>query len=181
MARVERTLPKITHRNARSGALTGAFCLLFVIEGVVLHIFLYPRSPALSILLALVNIATLIWIGADFAALGSATSSLDMDNLHLHVGRRVQGRIPVASIKQALLLSWRETASPGKDYFNAAVPVEPNVLLTFHQPVRVRLFGMIERPIGSLGLVVDQPEDLLSALIADTPAPNAYDLQSKIL
>jgi hypothetical protein len=112
----------------------------------------------LALLLALANIASLIWIFVDFAALGSATSSLDSNNLYLQIGRRVQARIPIASVQQAILLSWRETPPSGKDSLNATVPAEPNVLLTFHEPVSVRLFGKSESHSMKIDLGLQLPK-----------------------
>jgi hypothetical protein len=154
-----------THRGARSLPFAATLGFLVVVESVGVHVLLFRRSPILAIALSLLGVAGLVWLIRDQRALGAVPTTISAGGVHLRVGLRAEARIPRAAIASAVAPAWSDLpAAPEPGYLHPTKPAEPNVLLTFTEPVTVRLVGGLRRPVRRLALFVDEPAAFLGAL-----------------
>jgi hypothetical protein len=157
-----------SHRPARSAPLFGTLLGVGLIEVAGFHLLLFRHHPALSLALAAVGLSGLSWIVADYRALGTLETSVTADRLLLRVGRRAAADLPLAAVASAISPSWRDLPSPPPaGFLNPTKPAPPNVLLTFREPVAVRLLGAFERPVRRLALHVDRPAAFLAAVLQE--------------
>lgn len=154
-----------SHRPARSAPLFGTLLGVGLVEVAGFHLLLFRHHPVLSLILALLGLCGLIWIVADYRALGTEVTSVTAGRLLLRVGRRARADIPLGEVAAAISPSWRDLPSPPPPgSLNPTKPATPNVLLTFREPVAVRLLGSFARPVRRLALHVDRPEEFLAAV-----------------
>jgi hypothetical protein len=156
-----------TCRSARSPAVTAAIGAVLVIETLVLHVLLVARHPVLAWVLTVGSVLTLAWLVADHRATGRSGVRLTSDALDVRVGLRVRAAVPRALLASASAPTWRDIPERPDGYLDATQPAEPNVLLTFHEPVGVRLVG-VPRRVRQIALHLDDPAGFLSALAAHT-------------
>lgn len=161
-------MQEFTYRSARSGSLLLGLGLAVLVETVALHLWLAPRHPVLAWLATASSLAALLWLAADYRALGRGAVRLGPDVLELHIGRRYALRLSRAEVAAAVQPSWRDLPEPGTpaaaDYLNLMVPATPNVLLTLTAPARMRMLGGRSRRVLRLGLHLDDPSAFRTAL-----------------
>ena len=154
-----------SHRHARSTPIILTLSVLVILETVGIHLLLLRYSLILAIVVSLLSVSSLIWLVADFIALGRVTTVLTDEDFILRVGRRASATIPRKLVADAVAPSWKDVPDgPDKFYLNATKPAEPNVLLRFNEPVLVKLPGGLRRRIKRLALFVDNPERFLTAV-----------------
>ena len=80
------------------------------------------------------------------------------------VGNHLRCQLSRSGIASAELATWRSVPDPqmARDYVNSAKPLEPNVMLTFAEPVEARLPFGIRKRLTRLGVRVGEPERLIS-------------------
>lgn len=138
---------------------------LVVLETAGVHLLLLRYSLLLALAVSLISLSALIWLIADYLALGRLTSLITDESLVLRVGRRATATIPRKLLATAISPSWRDLPdAPNRSYLNVTKPAEPNLLLTFSEPVVVKLPGGLRRSIRMLAVHVDTPEAFLAAL-----------------
>ena len=163
------------HQNAGWSALAGAFALLVVVEGAVVHLWLAQsgRVAALWSAFAL-HVYGCVWIVGDALALAvNRTRVLSGQGgaepiLEMRVGIRARGRFPISSIVEVQVGSW-DTAGPHERLVRVAGPA--NVRLIFERPMEFRpMFGA---PVEAKGLLlqVDEPDRFQQALRAVLTVP----------
>lgn len=166
-----------TYRSARSGSLVFGLGLAIAVETLVLHLWLGARHPAVAWALTVASVATILWLAADYAALGSGAVRLVGDELDLRVGRRGAVRVPRSSVQAVVRPTWRDlpvTGAPdARDYLNLTKPATPNVLVTLAAPATVRLSGGLTRRARRIGLRLDDPAAFVTALAAPPSPPGA--------
>jgi hypothetical protein len=102
---------------------------------------------------------------ADYLALGRLTTLITDESIRLRVGRRARATIPRKLLTTAITPSWRDLPdAPDRSYLNVTKPAEPNVLLTFSEPVVVNLPGGLRRSVRMLAIFFDRPEAFLAAI-----------------
>lgn len=141
------------------------FTILVIVETLVLHLLLLRYSLLLALAVSLLSLSALVWLIGDYVALGSRTSTITDESLMLRVGWRATAQIPLKLLVSAISPSWRDLPNgPNRSYLNVSRPAEPNVLLTFSDPVMIHLPGGLRRSIRMLAVFVDTPEDFLAAI-----------------
>jgi len=162
-----------TYRSARSGSILFALGMVIVVETLVLHVWLGARHPLIAWALTTASIVTLLWLAADYRAMGRGAVRIADDTLTLEVGRRFTVQVPRDTIATATRPSWRDipaaSTAAAADYLNLMKPGTPNVLLTLSGPAVVRLPGGLRRSVRRLGLHLDDPDAFLVALNAPAP------------
>jgi hypothetical protein len=154
-----------SHRQARSTPITVTFAILVMLETVGLHLILLRYSLLLALAVSLLSLSALIWLIADYLALGKLTTIITDEGIILRVGKRARATIPRKLLMTALSPSWRDLPdTPNRSYLNVTKPAEPNILLTFSEPVIVNLPGGLRRSIRMLAVFVDTPEVFLEAI-----------------
>jgi hypothetical protein len=167
-ARTDRAFPL---QGGASASLVVGIGLALVVEGVALHFWVAARHPAWAWAITALNAATLAWLWLDYRARTLATLTLGDRDVVITVGNQLRCQVARLGIASAELATWRSVPDPdmARDYVNTAKPLEPNVLLTFGQPVDARLPFGIRKRLRRLGVRVGDPERLISE-IASAPA-----------
>jgi hypothetical protein len=159
-----------TYRSARSGSLVGGLGLAIAVETVALHLWLAARHPIAAWALTVGSVAALVWLAADYRALGRGAVRLDAKTLDLRIGRRFALRLPRSAVVEVVRPTWRDLPTAGTpaaaDYLNLTKPAMPNVLLTLSAPTTVRLAGGLARRARRLGLRLDDADAFVAALVA---------------
>jgi len=154
-----------SHRQARSTPIIVTLAVLVTLETVVVHLLLSRYSLLLAFAVSLLSFSAVIWLIADYLALGSLDSIVTDENLILRIGRRATATIPRNLLATAISPSWRDLPdAPNRSYLNLTKPAEPNVLLTFSEPVVITLPAGLRRSVRTLALFVDTPEAFLTAI-----------------
>lgn len=154
-----------TYRRARSGALLAGLGMVLIVETVALDAWLARRHPYAALIVLASSLATLAWLLADYRAMGSGAVRLGPEDLEVRIGRRFAVTVRRDQIAAAIAPTWRDLPAGARDYLNATKPATPNVLLTFQEPVPVRLPGGFSKRVHRLGLCLDEPQRFLAALI----------------
>ena len=159
---------QFTYRSARSGSFIAGIVLALLAETLVIHLWIVGRHPLVAWLLTISSLGAVAWLVADYLAMGRGAIGVGHDELALDIGRRFSVRRPRARVMSAALPTWRDLPEAGtpaaSDYLNLTKPATPNVLLTLHEPTRVRIRGGIFRTARRIGLHVDDPERLVTLL-----------------
>src|ERR1043165_6649664 len=154
-----------SHRQARSTPIIVTLAMLVILETGGVHLLLLRYSLLLALAVSLLSLTALVWLIADYLALGRLATIITDESLILRVGRRAKATIPLKLLATAITPSWRDLPdAPDGSYLNVTKPAEPNVLLSFTEPVVINLPGGLRRSIRMLALFVDTPGAFLSAL-----------------
>lgn len=157
-----------TCRNARSGALVVGVGLVVAIETVVLHLWLVARHPAVAWALTGASILTMLWLVADWRAMGDAGVVVGEHDVSVRIGRRFVAEVPRAGIAAWSSPTWRDLPSPesrsAAGFMDLTKPAPPNVLLVLEPPATVRLPGGLRRRARQVALHMDDPAGFLAAL-----------------
>ncbi|MGE5245153.1 MAG: hypothetical protein ACM3SQ_13065 [Betaproteobacteria bacterium] len=158
-----------TCRTARSAAVTAILVALVVLETAVVHLLLM-RVRVLALAVSAASLAAVVWLMADYVAMGGPAAHLDGEWVHLRVGRRARATIARAAVAGALAPGWQDLGLSAPKYLNPTKPASPNVFLVFADPQAVELFGAIRRPVRRIALHLDDPAGFLAALGRPMPS-----------
>ena len=166
-------MTRFTYRSARSGSLSMGFGLAILVEMTVLHLVLVARHPMIAWVLTASSLAALVWLAADYRALGREAVSLDENVLQLRVGRRFDLHVPRAAVRAVIRPDWRDLPQAGAPeaagFLNLTKPATPNVLVTLDAPLVVRLPGGISRRAQRIALHLDDPNGFIASLTPGAP------------
>lgn len=153
-------------RHARSASLLGGLLLAVAVETIAVHLWLITNHPILAWTLSAVSVLSLLWLVGDYRALGRARVELAEQTLCIRVGWRATADIPLHVVQSVQRPAWRDIPESGQDkhYLDLMAPTDPNVLLTLHHAVPVRLMGSLNRPATRLGLTLDAPDAFVAAM-----------------
>lgn len=153
-------------QGGASASLLVGIGLALVVEGIALHFWIAARHPAWAWVLTAFNAATLVWLWRDYRARALATLTLGDRDVVITVGNQLRCQVSRSVIASAELATWRSVPDPqmARDYVNSAKPLEPNVMLTFTEPVDARLPFGIRKRLTRLGVRVGEPERLISQI-----------------
>ena len=143
------------------------------VETVVLHLWLRTGHPVLAWCLTLLSAATLIWLIADYRALGRPIVMVTEDVLHLTVGNRAIAGLPLSEVTAISQPSWRDIPEPQRareiGYRNLMKPAEPNVLLQLVAPASIRGPAGVLIRVQLIGLRLDDPVAFRAAVEEKAP------------
>ena len=127
-------------QGGASASLLVGIGVALVVEGGVLHLWLAARHLAWAWTVTALNAATLVWLWRDYQARALAMLTLGDRDVVITVGNQLRCRVPRLGIASAEMATWRSVPDPdmARDYVNTAKPLEPNVMLTFREPVDAR-------------------------------------------
>ena len=159
------TPASFTSSKARSAGVTGILVALVVIETGALHLLLMHVLPIAAYVLSMSNLGLILWLIADYRALGRETVRVDDAAVTLSLGLRVRARIPRTSLTRAVAPVWgQDLGAAAPPVLNATKPTTPNVLLVFREPQELSIAGMLRRRVDRVTFAVDDSAGLLSAL-----------------
>ena len=158
-----------TYRSARSGSFVVGIAIVLLAETLILHLWIVGRHPLLAWLLTISSLGAVARLVADYVEMGRGAIRLQDDQLALDIGHRVSLRVPRARVASVIQPTWRDIPESGtpaaSEFLNLTKPATPNVLLTLREPTRVQIRGGISRTVQRIGLHVDEPEQLVTALV----------------
>lgn len=146
-------LPLTTHRQSGQVAMTIGLIMVMLIEGLGVHLLLARWNPTVAYWVTGLSLYSLLFFIADLWATLKRPSYLSHHTLHLRLGIRWQATIPVSAIAQAVSIQDKPSRQAG--HLNGAFLTTPNLLLTFHQPIRIRGPYGIQKEVHSLALFLD--------------------------
>ncbi len=127
--------------------------------------------PWIAWTLTALSLWTVVWLIADYRAVGARPLVLEPEALLVRLGRRFQARVPLSEIAKAEAPTWRDVPPKGSQgYLKLSGPGTPNVLLTFARPVEFRGPAGIRKSFTRVGLRLDRPADFLRSLAVDVEA-----------
>ena len=139
--------------------------LVVAIEGVVLHLWVASRSQPWAWAITALNVATLVWLWAEYKSGATARLVLTGDDVTIDAGSRLRCRFGREQITGAEPVTWRSVPDDfAHGWANTAKPLEPNVVVTLREPTEGRLAMGIRKSIWKIGLRVDDAEALCGAL-----------------
>lgn len=156
------------YTSARSTSFTVAIIGALLVETAVLHLWLRVEHPALAWTLTVLSVATVLYVVADYRAMGRGAVHVDEGRLLIDVAGRARIDVPMAAVARATRPRWQDLPEPGsteaRGYRNLMKPASPNVLVEFREPVAVRLPGGLRRPVERVGLCLDDPDGFVARL-----------------
>jgi hypothetical protein len=148
-----------------SAALVAGFGAVLVIEGAVLHLWIASRSELWAWVVTALNVATLLWLWRDYRAGTHSRLSIDEQRVGIAIGNRMRCRFELSNIASAEQATWRSVPDlPPSDYVNTAKPLEPNIMIVLNEPADARLPFGIRKRYARIGIRVDDPGTVLTAL-----------------
>ncbi|MDB4907865.1 MAG: hypothetical protein JWO05_2649 [Gemmatimonadetes bacterium] len=141
--------------------------IVLSVETLVLHLWLAQRHPLVAWALTLSTLSTLWWLLSDYRSMARSAVIVGDEAITLAIGKRFSAVIPRRALFRVEAVTWRDVPDViPRDALNATKPAEPNVRLTFHEPVTIRMLGALDRQARTLGLHVDHPAEFLAYLSA---------------
>jgi hypothetical protein len=160
---------KFSYREARSPAITTAFCAVIAIESLAVHFAVAVRHPLVAWTLSVTSLAAIGWLVRDYRVFGSGAVLLTDDLIRLRIGRRFDVTIPLARVARVLQPTFRDLPAPGtnqgRDYLNLTKPAAPNVLIVLDTTQRVRLTLGIHREVRRVALRLDDAVGFVRVLV----------------
>lgn len=141
--------------HERSGwtVMSWGFVAAVVAESVAVHLWLGTRHPVASVVLALLDAYSILWLIADARALTLRRTSFDADALTIRYGARWQARVPVAQI--ASIAAHRGEAPRSREVAKLAMIEDPNFVVTLREPLTLHGMCGLRRKATQLYLLVD--------------------------
>lgn len=144
------------------GALLTALSMAAAAEMGVVHLLVMRWSPGAAWVITALSLYSVLWLVGDWRALGARAPALTGGTLHLRVGLRWRGEIPLDHIAVAERATWRDSSA--EEVLNTLKPLQPNVVVRLRRTVRVRgPFGLM-RSAHTLGLRLAEPDRFLEAV-----------------
>jgi hypothetical protein len=138
------------------------------VETVAFHLLLVGHHPVVAWVLTLSSLSLVVWLVRDYRAMADAAVRVDRSAVRFEFGRRLQAAVPGDAIGAVSRVGWHNLPQGMQDFVNITRPAQCNVLITFREPVKLRLLNAVWRPVRHLGVAADEPDAVVAAL---TPAP----------
>ena len=149
-----------------SASVYGGTAAVIAVEGVIWHLYFMTRFPVVAWVFTTLNAAVLISLWIHYRAASRPKLVLGADGLDVWVGRRKPLRVPWSNIERVELVTWQSAPDPmiARDYVNSSSPFVPNILITLRLATEIRYAMGIGKAVRMIGVRVEAPEELLSAL-----------------
>jgi hypothetical protein len=131
-------------------------------ESVGAHALIYRRSPLASLVVLVLNIATIWWLVREARAPSGV--AIEGEQLVVRHGRSVTMHIPLAQVQAVRAASWQSVPQQGTaGYLPLVGGDDPNVLLELQPPFSARLTFGIRKTVSLLGLRLEEPGQFIDA------------------
>ncbi|HYW31292.1 MAG TPA: hypothetical protein VE869_07255 [Gemmatimonas sp.] len=163
---VQEQQSEFTYHSARAGAVTAGLALAVAVETLVVHLLFAARYPAWAWGSTALGVASLVYLAAEYRAVGRGAVRVRADAVVLRLAGRVAADLPRGALAGAHPFTWRDAPDRADPrYLNAMAPAEPNVLLSFTHPVLVRIaWGLVRRRVERVALRLDDPAAFVRTL-----------------
>ncbi|MDX1582307.1 MAG: hypothetical protein R3338_01780 [Thermoanaerobaculia bacterium] len=141
------------------GVVTG-LGIVIVAETIGIHLWLHESHPMVAWVILALDLYGILWLVGDARALGASGVDFDGEELDISFGLRWRGRLPIAKIES--VGGFDEERQPD---LKLALVEDPEIVVTFRDPVVFTAIYGIRKRVRSLGLRVDRPRELVDALV----------------
>ena len=135
---------------------------IIAVETVVLHLLVAMHSSTVAWILTGLSVYGIVWLVSLQRSFCQRFSEIGPHALMLRIGLRCDATVPWTNIASVRLVTWRDTPPSSPEYLNAAKPGEPNILIEFHDVVRIRGPYGISRNVARIGAHLERPEAFVS-------------------
>ena len=143
---------------ALGGGLSASFAvglgLAIAIEGVVLHLWIAPKSQLWAWAIAALNALTLVWLWWEHRSAARSRLIVTPSDIEIDAGSRLRCRFPRSLIASAEAGTWRSVPDLATDFVNTAQPLDPNVILVLREPLEARIALGIRKRVSRIGIHV---------------------------
>lgn len=137
---------------------------MVAVEGAVLHLWVASRSQVWAWAITAVNVLTLLWLWREYKAGARSLIRVTERDIEIVTGSRLRCELPRVTLARAEPATWRSVPDYAPDFVNVAKPLEPNVILTFREPVEARLPMGVRKRLTKIGLRVADAPRLIDVL-----------------
>lgn len=151
------------HRRSGWPAIAGGLILAVIAESIAIHLWIGHRFPALSIVLALLDVYSILWLLADARAFALRATTIDSEKIDLRFGNRWNARISWSEIEGAEAvkpslggekeLDAEQTG--GVKPLKLALLERPTILLRLQKPTTIAGMYGIRKKTSLLALATD--------------------------
>lgn len=146
------------------GAFAVGIAVVTLLEAPVLHLLLHRSPWGVRVLVAALNVATLVWIFRERRRMRDAAHSLDGDALAISLPGKWRGAIPVALIRSVRRISPAPGSSRPRGTLRITPLDAPNVELSLRAPATLHGSFGIARSAARVQLFVDEPDAFVAAI-----------------
>lgn len=148
-------------RSGHAGLLFGVL-VACAVEGIALHLWLYPKAPVITWVLTLSTIYAAIWFLADYRATTLLPILVTPTTIVVRAGMRHSIEIP-----RQLLHRIDPTPPPDATLsINCTFMSTPSHWLILSEPVLMRLPYGLRKRVLAVGIEPDQPQKFVDAVQA---------------
>jgi hypothetical protein len=155
------------HRRSGITGLFGALAFACVVEAGVVHLLVAGWSAKAAWVLTALSVYSVIWLVGLGRSILLRPTTLTVDGVRVRLGMLHEAFVPferIASVAEVRSGPARRRA-PG--YLHAAILAAPRVMIELKGEVESRgLYGNRKRGITRIGLLVDEPRELATAVRA---------------
>ena len=142
--------------------VTIAMITIIAIETVVVHLFLIRHHPTAAVILSVLSLYSVLWFIGDYRARGRRLVTTHNGQLVIRVGLQCTATSPIANIRLVQVGNMRRAAMD-RTLVDASLPSDPNVLVSFTNPVTVRRLLGIRRAASAIALRLRDPQQFVKA------------------
>jgi hypothetical protein len=127
-----------------------------------MHLFLMRHHTTAAVILSVLSLYSVLWFIGDYRAKGRRLVTTHGGQLVIRVGLQCTATSPIANIRLVQVGNMRRAAGD-RTLVDASLPSDPNVLVSFTNPVTVhRLLG-IRRAASAIALRLRDPQQFVKA------------------
>ncbi len=154
------------HQTSSLSGLLITLAALLIAETVGLHLLLSLWNPALAWMATAASLYALVWLSALYQSVRLHPTVLD--GQRLTIGAGMNGTVEIG-LDQISRIDLVQSANHRQvDYLRGAVMTEANLLIALKYPAMAVDLGGRPKPVGLIGLYVDDPTGLRQAIWAAT-------------
>ena len=150
-------------RKSGYGPVLIALLFALLVEGIAVHLLVRHWSAVAAWILTILTAYAVVWLIADYRALGRRTIALTPGELIVRLGLRWTVRVPLARIR-AVREATGSSTPQGPDHLRAVILGPERQIVELDTPLEATGFYGIRRRVRSIGLSVDEPALFLQAL-----------------
>lgn len=148
--KVEAPAEASCHAIERNAAITATLSSLVAVETMAVHLLVAIWSPLAAWILTVLSIYSLVWLVGEHRALRLRPTFISGDRIVLRVGLRGVVELTPTEIASFGACTWRDLEGvAASEILNLSTAGEPNVIVRFRAPTRVRRwFGLNKETRG---------------------------------
>ncbi len=137
---------------------------VIAIDAIGFFVYFVSWSQWIAWTIALMNAGALYFLWRAHHVTRHSSLEVDSKGFELNCAT-IRVHVPRSNVRSVEPATWQSAPERAPDYLDFARPdVAPNVVITLHRPLNVRLARGIHRAVTRIGIRVDEPEAAIAAL-----------------